>query len=102
MLTPGGGQHIILLASASFAVSRQLLRNPLLKFFWGGMFFFTRSLSFDFCYELHIWVQGQALRAFFVVTCFFTILSKYDRDFDQPWQEAEHRHLAHDLIIVDL
>ena len=102
MLTPGGGQYIILLASASFAVSHQLLRTPLLKFFWGGMLFFTRSLSFDFCYELHIWVQGEALRAFFVVICFSIILSKYERDFDQKCQEAKRRHLAHDPIIGDL
>ena len=29
-----------------------------------------------FCYDLDIWGQGQALRAFFVVMSFFTILSK--------------------------
>ena len=28
------------------------------------------------CYDLDIWGQGQALRAFFVVMSFFTILSK--------------------------
>ena len=63
-------------ASSSASASHQLLRDPLLKFFLGGMFFVPGSLAFDFCYDLDIWGQGQALRAFFVVMSFFTILSK--------------------------
>ena len=49
---------------------------PAQIFFLGGMFLFPRSLAFDFCYDLDIWGQGQALRVFFVVMSFFTILSK--------------------------
>ena len=62
--------------TVSFLVaSHQLLRDPLLKFFWVACFLLPRSLSVDFCYDLDIWGQGQALRAFFVMS-FFTILSK--------------------------
>ena len=57
-------------ASASASASHQLLRHSPLKFFWVACFLFPRSLAFDFC------GQGQALRAFFVVISFFTILSK--------------------------
>ena len=53
-----------------------IIKGPLLKFFLGGMFFVPRSIAFDFCYDLDIWGQGQALRAFFVVMSFFSILSK--------------------------
>ena len=49
---------------------------PTQIFFWVACFLFPRSLAFDFCYDLDIWGQGQALRAFFVVMSFFTILSK--------------------------
>ena len=49
---------------------------PAQIFFWVACFLFPRSLAFDFCYDLDIWGQGQALRAFFVVLHFFTILSK--------------------------
>ena len=66
----------------------KVLRYPLLKFFFGGMFFVPQVISFDFCYDLDIWGQGQALRAFFVVMSFFTVCQKYEGDFDQTWLEA--------------
>ena len=75
-------------AGGTVSASHQLLRHPLLKFFWVACFLFPRSLAFDFCYDLDIWGQGQALRALFVVMSFFTILSKYVGDFDKTWQEA--------------
>ena len=57
--------------------SHQLARGPPAQIFWGmACFLFPRSLSFDFCYELDIWAQGQALKAFFVVICFSAVLSK--------------------------
>ena len=46
-----GGRHIVLLLLAS-------------KFFLVESFLFPRSLSFDFCYNLDIWAQGKAVRAF--------------------------------------
>ena len=46
------------------------------NFVWMACFLFPRSLSYNFCYNLDIWAQGQALRGSFVVISFFTILSK--------------------------
>ena len=40
--------------------------NPCSNVFWGGMFLFPRALDFDFCYDLDICSQGQAVRAFTV------------------------------------
>ena len=69
------------------SASHQLLRHCS-NFAWVACFLFPRSLAFDFCYDLDIWGQGQALRAFFVVMSFFTIVSKVWGDFDQTWEEA--------------
>ena len=74
--------------SASVSVSHQLLMAPCPNLFWVACFLFLGSLSFDFCYDLDIWAQGQAVRALFVLNCFSTILSKVWGDFDQTWQEA--------------
>ena len=60
----------------SVTASHQLLRDLLFIFFWMACFLFPRSLSFDFCYDLDIWAQGQALIVFFVIMSFFTILSR--------------------------
>ena len=49
---------------------------PAQIFFEWHVFCSPGSLALDFCYDLDIWGQGQALRAFFVVMSFFTILSK--------------------------
>ena len=49
---------------------------PPAQFFWVECFLLLSTLSFDFCYDLDIWAQGQPWRAFFVVISFFTILSK--------------------------
>ena len=65
-----------------------ITKGPPAQIFLGGMFLFPRSLAFDFCCDLDIWGQGQAFRAFFVVMSFFTILPKYEWDFDQTWQEV--------------
>ena len=53
-----------------------ITKAPPAQIFWVACFLFPRSLAFDFCYDLDIWGQGQALRAFFVVISFFAILSK--------------------------
>ena len=50
-----------------------ITKGPLLKFFGVACFLFPRSLSFDFCYDLDIWAQGQAWRVFFVVKSFFSL-----------------------------
>ena len=79
----GGGRHIVLLmsASASTSTSHQLLREPLLKFFLGGMFLFPRALAFDFCYDLDLCSKGQAVRAFFIKMGFSLILLKVQGGF---------------------
>ena len=46
---------------------------PAQSFLGVACFLFSGSLAFDFCYDLDILDQGQALRAFFVRS-FFTIL----------------------------
>ena len=38
--------HIVLLMSASASASHQLLKEPLLKFFLGGMFFVPQGIGF--------------------------------------------------------
>ena len=48
------------------STSHQLLREPLLKFFLGGMFIVHQGIGFDFCYDLDLCSQGQAVRAFFI------------------------------------
>ena len=69
--------------------SHHLLLMDILRIFLGvPCFSFPRSLSFDFSYDLDIWAQGQALRAFFVLIGFSTVLTKNMRGFDQTWQEA--------------
>ena len=59
----------------------QLLREPLLNFFLGGMFLFPMALAFDFCYDLDLCSQGQAVRAFFIKMGFSLILSKVQGGF---------------------
>ena len=84
----GGGRHIVLQmsasasasSSASASASHQLLREPLLKFFWQACFF-PRALAFDFCYDLDLCSQGQAVRAFFIRMGFSLILSKLQGGF---------------------
>ena len=76
---------------------QSITKGPPAQIFLVAFFLFPRSLAFNFCYDLDIWGQGQALRAFFVVMSFFAksmreILIKHGRNL--------HRHLAHDLIMV--
>ena len=81
--------------------SHQLLRDPLLH--WVACFLFPRSLSFDFCYDLVIWAQGQALRAFFCCCyVFFHHFIKSMMGISIKLGRKLHRHLVHDPIIVDL
>ena len=64
--------HISRLSTSAILISDKL-------FYWcpyQHLFLLQMSLSFDFCYDLDLWAQGQALRAIFVVICFSTILSK--------------------------
>ena len=71
--------------------------TPAQFFFFGGMFLFSRSLSFDFCYDLDIWAQGQAFCYLFLhnfIKSMREILIKHGRKL--------HRDLAYDPIIVDL
>ena len=85
----GEGRHIVLLMSASASVSasasasssHQLLREPLLKFFWEACILIPRALAFDFCYDLDLCSQGQAMSAFFIRMNFSLILSKVQEEF---------------------
>ena len=43
-----------------FTASHQLLREPLLKFFWKACCLFYRALVFDFCYELDLCLDRLA------------------------------------------
>ena len=89
MSTPlrGGGRHIVLLMSAlaslsAFSsVSCQLLREPLLNFFWEACFLFPWALAFDFCYDLDLCSQGQAVESVFIGMGFSLILSKVQGGF---------------------
>ena len=85
MSTPlvGGSRHIVLLMSASASVpaSHQLLREPLLKFFGEACFSYPTALAFDFCYDLDLCFQGQAVRAFFIRMGFSLIFSKVQGGF---------------------
>ena len=48
---------------------------------WEACFLFPRALAFDFCYDLDICSQGQAVRAFFIGMGFNLILSKVQEGF---------------------
>ena len=78
-----------------------ITNEPLLKFFLGGMFFVPQGISFDFCYDLDLCSQGQAVRAFFIRMVFpnffkstWGILIKHVRKL--------YRQVAHDQIMLDL
>ena len=77
------GVHIVLLISGQR--QRQLhtnyLGNPCINFFLGGMFFVSHSFSFDFCYDLYLCSQGQAVREFFIGMGFSLNLSKVQEGF---------------------
>ena len=82
ILRVGGSTYCFTAVSVGVLVGVSVGVTPITKappcsnFFGVSCFLFPRSLAFDFCYDLDIWGQGQALRAFFVVMSFFTILSK--------------------------
>ena len=54
---------------------------PAQIFFWEACFLFPRSLALDFCYDLDLCSQGQAVRAFFIKMGFSLILSKVQEGF---------------------
>ena len=64
----------------SFA--HQLIGESLLLCFRGGMFLFPRLISFNICYDLDIWAQGQGLRSFFTGMCLPLFGQVYNGDFD--------------------
>ena len=53
------------------------------QIFLGGMFLFSTALplAFDFCYDLDLVSQGQAVRAFFIGMGFSQILSQVQGEF---------------------
>ena len=56
-------------------------RRPCSNFFWETCFLFPRALAFDFCYDLDLCSQGQAVRAFFIKMGFSLILLKVQGGF---------------------
>ena len=71
-------------------------------FLVGGMFFATWGIVFDFCYDLGLSSQGQAVREFFIGMGFFSYFVKSTRGVLIKCVRKLHRQVAHDLIIVDL
>ena len=55
--------------------------NPCSNFFGETCFLFPRALAFDFCYDLDLCSQGQAVRAFFIKMGFSLILLKVQGGF---------------------
>ena len=60
------------------------------------------ALSFDFCYDLDLCSQGQAVRVFFHPNGFFPNFVKSTSRILIKRVRKLHRQVAHDLIIVDL
>ena len=104
---PNTRPSIVLLMSASVPATSsasakyQLLWEPLLKFFWEACFVFPRALASDFCYDLDLCSQGQAVRAFFFGMGFPNFV-KITRGILIKHARKLHRQVAQDLIIVDL
>ena len=74
MSTPVGWGLTYCFTDVGFgSVSHQLLMEPLLKFFLGGMFFVPYAMTLTFAL--------QAMRAFFIGMGFSLILSKVQRGF---------------------
>ena len=84
----------------SASASHQYLREPLLKFFW-EVFLFPRALAFDFCYDLDLCSQGQAVRAFFIGMG-FPIFVKRTRGILIKCVRKLNRQVAHDLLLLIL
>ena len=55
--------------------------NPNWNFFWEACLLLQVVLCFDFCYDLDLCSQGQAVRAFFILMGFSLILSKVQGGF---------------------
>ena len=55
--------------------------TPAQVFFREACFLFPKVLAFDFCYDLDLCSQGQAVRAFFIKMGFSLILSKVQGGF---------------------
>ena len=66
------------------------VREPLLKLFWEACFLFPRALAFDFCYDLDLCSQGQAVRGFFIGMGFPIYCQKNKGDFGQMCQKASY------------
>ena len=68
--------------------------NPCSNFFWGGMLLFPRALAFDFCYDLDLCTQGQAVRGFFIKMGFPNFV-KSTRGISTKRVRKLHRQVAH-------
>ena len=66
--------HVLILVLVS--ITPVTKRTPAQNFKGRHVFLFTRALAFDFCYDLDLCSQGQAVKAFSIGMCFSIILLK--------------------------
>ena len=89
-------------ASASASASHQLLREPPLKFFLGGMFFVPQGIGFLILLWPWPLLSRSSRGSVFHRNGFFPNFVKSTRGILIKCVRELHRHVAHDLIIVDL
>ena len=74
-LPPVGWGSTYCFTAVSVGVLVRVSVTPITKgtpafFFWEACFLFPRALAFDFCYDLDLCSQCQAVRAFFIEMVF--------------------------------
>ena len=85
----GSTYCLLMSASASASASHQLLREPLLKYFLGGMFFVPQGIGFCFLTSCESVFHQNGFFPNFVKSTSGILIKRV-------------RQVAHDLIIVDL
>ena len=80
---------------------KQASIRPVGHVWWMSCLFFPAALSFDFCYDLDLYSQGQAMRAFFLGMGFPNFV-KSTRGILIKCVRKLDRQVAHELIIIDL
>ena len=101
-ITDRFGPNLVLCRPPSTSASQKLPREPLLKFFLGGMFFVPQGIGFDFCYDLELFLLRSSCESVFHQNGFFPNFVKSTREILIKHVRKLHRQVVHDLIIVDL